>query len=38
MQNFQKNLHLCMQKVRQNDLNFSENPFFFAFEMLIIQE
>ena len=29
MQNVQKiNLQLCMQKVRQNDLNFSENPFF----------
>ena len=32
MQNVQKrNLQLCMQKVRQNDLNFSENPFFFCF-------
>ena len=35
MQNVQeRNLQLCMQKVRQNDLNFSENPFF-VFEMLI---
>ena len=35
MQNVQKtNIQLCMQKVRQNDLNFSENPFFY-FEMLI---
>ena len=29
-----RNLQLCMQKVRQNDLNFSENPFF-VFDMLI---
>ena len=29
-----RNLHLCMQKVRQNDLKFSENQFF-VFEMLI---
>ena len=29
MQNVQKrNLQLFMQKVRQNDLNFGENPFF----------
>ena len=29
MQNVQKrNLQLCMQKVCQNDLIFSENPFF----------
>ena len=35
MQNVQKrNLQLCMQNVRQNDLNFSENMFF-VFEMLI---
>ena len=35
MQKFLKrNLQLCMQKVRQNDLNFSENQFF-VFEMLI---
>ena len=35
MQNVKKrNLQLCMQKVRQNDLNFSENSFF-VFEMLI---
>ena len=30
-----RNLQLFIQKVRQNDLNFSENPFFFVFEMLI---
>ena len=30
----ENNLQLCMQKVRQNELNFSENPFF-VFEMLI---
>ena len=36
MQNVQEsNLQLCNRKVRQNDLNFSENPFFFVFEMLI---
>ena len=29
-----KILQLCMQKVRQNDLNFSENQFF-VLEMLI---
>ena len=35
MQNFYKrNLQLCMQKVRQNDLKFCENQFF-VFEMLI---
>ena len=35
MQNFYKrNLQLCMQQVRQNDLKFSENQFF-LFEMLI---
>ena len=35
MQNFfLKNLQLCMQKVRQKDLKFSENQFF-VFEMLI---
>ena len=35
MQNFYKrNLQLCMKKVRQNDLKFSENQFF-VFEMLI---
>ena len=35
MQNVQKrNLQLCMQKVRQNDLKFGENPFF-VFEILI---
>ena len=35
MQNFKKrSLQLCMQKVRQNDLKFSENQFF-VFEMLI---
>ena len=35
MQNVQKsNLQLCMQKVRQNDLNFREN-LFFVFEMFI---
>ena len=35
MQNFLKrNLQLCMQKARQNDLKFSENHFF-VFEMLI---
>ena len=34
MQNVQKrNLQWCMQTVRQNDLNFSENPFFVS-EML----
>ena len=36
MQNIQKrNIQLCMRKVRQNDLNFSQNPFFFVFEILI---
>ena len=36
MQNFEKrNLQLWMQKVRQNDLKFSENQFF-VFEMLIL--
>ena len=35
MQKFLKrNLQLCKQKVRQNDLKFSENQFF-VFEMLI---
>ena len=35
MQNFLKrNLQLCMQKVRQSDLKFSEPQFLF-FEMLI---
>ena len=35
MQKVQKtNPQMCMQKVRENDLNFSENPFF-DFEMLI---
>ena len=36
MQNVQKrNLQLCMQKVRQNDLNFSENPFFWIVDILL---
>ena len=35
MQNFKKrSLQLCMQRVRLNDLKFSENQFF-VFEMLI---
>ena len=33
LQNDQTNLQLFMQKVRQYDLNFSENPIF-DFEML----
>ena len=36
MQNVQKrNLQLCIQKVRQNDLNFSENPFFLNVDILL---
>ena len=35
MQNLKKrNLQLCMQKIRRNDLKFCENQFF-VFEMLM---